>query len=86
MNINHCTYRVTWSAEDNEHVGLCTEFPSLSLGLLLPLKKRSPVYAESWAKWLPKWPPVENPFQKLLLKRTTADPNSGCVHLILISF
>ena len=22
--------RVTWSAEDNEHVGLCTEFPSLS--------------------------------------------------------
>jgi hypothetical protein len=26
MNINHYTYRVTWSAEDNEHVGLCTEF------------------------------------------------------------
>ncbi len=24
------TYRVTWSAEDNEHVGLCAEFPSLS--------------------------------------------------------
>ena len=30
MNITHYTYRVTWSAEDNEHVGLCTEFPSLS--------------------------------------------------------
>lgn len=30
MNINHYTYRVTWSAEDKEHVGLCTEFPSLS--------------------------------------------------------
>jgi len=30
MNIDHYTYRVTWSAEDNEHVGLCTEFPSLS--------------------------------------------------------
>ena len=30
MNINHYTYRVTWSAEDGEHVGLCTEFPSLS--------------------------------------------------------
>lgn len=27
---NHFTYRVTWSAEDNEHVGLCAEFPSLS--------------------------------------------------------
>ena len=24
------TYRVTWSAEDDEHVGLCAEFPSLS--------------------------------------------------------
>ena len=30
MNINHCTYRVTWSEEDGEHVGLCAEFPSLS--------------------------------------------------------
>ena len=30
MNINHYTYRVTWSGEDNEHVGLCAEFPSLS--------------------------------------------------------
>lgn len=24
------TYRVTWSEDDNEYVGLCTEFPSLS--------------------------------------------------------
>ncbi len=24
------TYRITWSAEDGEHVGLCAEFPSLS--------------------------------------------------------
>jgi predicted HicB family RNase H-like nuclease len=30
MNINHYTYRVTWSPEDGEHVGLCAEFPSLS--------------------------------------------------------
>ena len=30
MNIDHYTYRVTWSSEDNEHVGLCVEFPSLS--------------------------------------------------------
>lgn len=29
-NIDHYTYRVTWSAEDDEHVGLCAEFPSLS--------------------------------------------------------
>ena len=24
------TYRVTWSQEDNEYVGLCVEFPGLS--------------------------------------------------------
>ena len=24
------TYRVAWSEEDQEHVGLCAEFPSLS--------------------------------------------------------
>ena len=27
---DHYTYRVTWSTEDEEHVGLCAEFPSLS--------------------------------------------------------
>ena len=27
---DHYTYRVTWSPEDGEHVGLCAEFPSLS--------------------------------------------------------
>lgn len=32
MNIknDHYTYRVTWSMEDNEYLGLCAEFPSLS--------------------------------------------------------
>ena len=24
------TYRVTWSVEDGEYIGLCTDFPSLS--------------------------------------------------------
>lgn len=27
---DHFTYRVTWSGEDREYVGLCAEFPSLS--------------------------------------------------------
>ena len=27
---DHYSYRVNWSAEDSEHVGLCAEFPSLS--------------------------------------------------------
>lgn len=30
MNINHYTYRVTWSQEDGEYVGLCAELSSLS--------------------------------------------------------
>ena len=30
MAPEHYTYRVTWSAEDGEFVGLCAEFPLLS--------------------------------------------------------
>jgi predicted HicB family RNase H-like nuclease len=29
-NYNYYTYRVTWSVDDNEYVGLCVEFPGLS--------------------------------------------------------
>lgn len=28
--IDRYTYRITWSDEDSEYVGLCAEFPSLS--------------------------------------------------------
>ncbi|MEQ8677326.1 MAG: type II toxin-antitoxin system HicB family antitoxin [Aggregatilineales bacterium] len=30
VNHEHYTYRVSWSEEDQEYVGLCAEFPSLS--------------------------------------------------------
>ena len=30
MSIDHYTFRVTWSPEDGEQLGLCVEFPSLS--------------------------------------------------------
>lgn len=30
INYEHYTYRIIWSAEDEEFVGLCAEFPSLS--------------------------------------------------------
>ena len=30
INHEHYTYRVVWSAEDEEFVGLCAEYPSLS--------------------------------------------------------
>jgi predicted HicB family RNase H-like nuclease len=29
-SVDRFTYRVTWSEEDSEYVGLCAEFPSLS--------------------------------------------------------
>lgn len=34
---DHYTYRVTWSEEDGEYVGLCVEFPSL-IGTIVELK------------------------------------------------
>ena len=30
MDANKYAYRIIWSEEDNEYVGLCAEFPSLS--------------------------------------------------------
>jgi predicted HicB family RNase H-like nuclease len=30
MKNDHYTYRVTWSQDDKEYVGLCAEFPGLS--------------------------------------------------------
>ncbi len=32
MSVDHCDYkyRVTWSPEDGEYVGLCAELPSLA--------------------------------------------------------
>jgi predicted RNase H-like HicB family nuclease len=30
MKYDRYTYRVTWSADDDEYAGLCAEFPSLS--------------------------------------------------------
>lgn len=30
MSVDHYTYRVTWSQEDEEYLGLCVELPSLS--------------------------------------------------------
>ncbi|GAB2450279.1 hypothetical protein GCM10027062_34340 [Nocardioides hungaricus] len=30
LDVSHYTYRVSWSADDNEYVATCAEFPSLS--------------------------------------------------------
>lgn len=38
MSNDHYTYRITWSPEDQEHVGLCAEFPSLSWLAKTPAK------------------------------------------------
>lgn len=52
MSVDHYTYRVTWSPDDSEHVGLCAEFPSLSWLAKTPeaaLKGIRQVVAESVA-------------------------------------
>jgi len=64
MTIEHYTYRVTWSAEDDEHVGLCTEFHSLSWLAASPeaaLKGIRKVVAESVADMQAVGEPIPAP-------------------------
>jgi hypothetical protein len=37
---DHYSYRVIWSEEDKEYVGLCAEFPTLSM----PIHPQTPVW------------------------------------------
>jgi predicted HicB family RNase H-like nuclease len=58
------TYRVTWSDEDKEHVGLCAEFPSLSWLAATPeaaLKGIRKVVAEVVADMKQNGEPVPEP-------------------------
>jgi predicted HicB family RNase H-like nuclease len=41
MSVDHYTYRVTWSPEDGEYLGLCVELPSLSWLAATPAKALS---------------------------------------------
>ena len=62
MNIKHYTYRVTWSPEDGEHVGLSAEFASLSWLAKTPeaaLKGIQKVVAGAW----PTCKRAANPFR-----------------------
>ena len=64
MNIKHYTYRVTWSPEDDEHLGLCAEFPSLSWLAKTPqaaLKGISKVVADIVADMQASGEPVPEP-------------------------
>ena len=49
MSTDHYTYRVTWSAEDAEHVGLCTEFPALSWLAATPEEALSGIRTLRWS-------------------------------------
>lgn len=58
------TYRVTWSDEDAEYVGLCAEFPSLSWLARSPesaLKGIRKIVAEVVADLVRKGEPVPEP-------------------------
>lgn len=64
MPTDHYTYRVTWSPEDNEHVGLCAEFPSLSWLARSPdaaLKGIRAVVAQTVANMNEQGEPVPEP-------------------------
>ena len=41
MSVDHYTYRVTWSPEDGEYLGLCVELPSLSWLAATPVEALS---------------------------------------------
>jgi predicted HicB family RNase H-like nuclease len=41
IKYSHYIYRITWSEDDNEFVGLCAEFPSLSYLASSPQKALS---------------------------------------------
>jgi predicted HicB family RNase H-like nuclease len=58
------TYRVTWSTEDQEYIGLCAEFPSLSWLSVDPesaLHGIRQVVAESVADMIANQEPVPEP-------------------------
>jgi predicted HicB family RNase H-like nuclease len=65
MSVDHYTFRVTWSPEDGEHVGLCAEFPSLSWLAGSPesaLKGIRRLVAEAVADMQASGEPVPAPF------------------------
>ena len=64
MSVDHYTYRVTWSQEDGEYVGLCVELPSLSWLAKTPEKALSgirKVTAEAVADMQLNGEPVPEP-------------------------
>lgn len=81
MNIQHYTYRVTWSPEDNEHVALCAEFPSLSWLAKTPesaLRGIQKVVADVVADMLASGEAVPDAFRKELQRRVSrAHPADG---------
>ncbi len=71
MNINHYTYRVTWSQEDGEHVGLCAELPSLSWLAPTPEKALAGI-RRVVAEVVADMQAAGDPFPRRWLKRNTA--------------
>ena len=69
---DHYTYRITWSAEDAEHVGLCAEFPSLSWLAATPAEALSGIQrlvADSVADMRNNGEPVPEPMADRALQR-----------------
>lgn len=65
INDDHYTYRVTWSPEDEEHLGFCAEFPSLSWLASTPEKAHAgirQVVVEIVADMQSAGEPIPHPF------------------------
>jgi hypothetical protein len=78
MNNKHHTYRVTSAPEDDEHLGLCAEFPSLSWLAKTPkaaLKGIGKVVADVAVDMQANGEPVPSPWPKSI----TA-VSSGCAY------
>jgi hypothetical protein len=84
MNTDHYTYRVTWSAEDGEHLGPCAEFPPLSWLAAEPEDALSGIRAvvvECGPACWPDEPPRAKPGDVVLVAKyagfIATDPKSG---------
>jgi hypothetical protein len=44
VSVDHYTYRVTWSREDEEYLGLCVELTSLSWLATTPVEALSGIH------------------------------------------
>jgi len=74
MNIEHNAWRVIWSDEDQEYLGLCTTFPSLSWLAATPAAALAGIRAVVAEVMLDMQTSVQRPQQPGVLPLTRSIP------------